>query len=227
MLRSRRLSRGVSLIEMAIVIAIIGIAAALAGPSLTRSLPMWRTKRAAKEFAAALNTCKQMSIAQDREYRVRLSLFDSDPSGSGDNVGLYYIEAGNLAQDSTTWDILPIDDGGIDTTTGEGTVEISQGGEDQLTDVSIEDWGTSAGDIVCSPRGWLTNPNTDFDARGYIGVTFLNKEAAQRGVTDQWTVVVSRGGLVRLEPTVGTPVGFDNGIAGVSSTDGSGSGHVP
>lgn len=229
----RRGLRGVTLLEIAIVVAIIGIMAALGGTLLTELLPSWRTRRAAQEFATALNQCRQMAIAQGVEYRVRLGAADAGLDSPGDNVGTYFIERGDAGAGSTTWDTLPWDMDGSGAQTGEGTVDISKGGEDELPGVSIAQWDAIAGvsggdDIVCSPRGWLENPVSDFDGTGYIGITFVNKVARAKGRTDQWTVRVSRGGMVRMEPNGTALVASTSGTPDASQWTSSGAtGHLP
>jgi prepilin-type N-terminal cleavage/methylation domain-containing protein len=224
--------RGLSLLELAIVIAIIGILAAVAGTLLTDSIPMWRTKRAAREFSVAVQTARQMAIAQGVEYRVRMSAYDTDLSGSGLSTGTYYIEKGNLPASSTAWDILPVDMDGSGTQSGEGTVDITDGGQDELPGVSIEQWdpitGVSGNDLVFSPRGILVNPVSDFGSDGYIEITFVNKRARRRGITDEWTVKVSRSGLARMQATNQDTVGNAPGTADASEwSTSSSSGHAP
>jgi prepilin-type N-terminal cleavage/methylation domain-containing protein len=224
--------RGFTLLEMAITIAIIGILAAIGATLLTETIPSWRTRRASKEFASALNECRQLAIAQGVQYRVRLATFDADLDGTGPSTGSYYIERGNAAVGSTTWDILPWDMDGSGTMAGEGTVVLTEGGEDAQKGVSIEQWATLTGvdgdDIVFSPRGWLDNPATDFDRDGYIEVTFVNKVARAKGAQDEWTAMVSRGGLVRLESNRTTATGASSGTPSSSQwTTSSSTGYAP
>lgn len=224
--------RGLSLLELAIVIAIIGILAAVAGTLLTDTIPVWRTRRAAREFATALQTCRQMAIAQGVQYRVRMGAYDTALDSTTPSIGTYYIERGNAAQDSTSWDVLPVDMDGSGLQSGEGTVDISDGGQDELPWVSIQHWDTIAGytgdDIVFSPRGFIENPVGDFGGDGYIEITFVNKKARRRGITDQWTVMVSRGGFVRMQATSQSAVGNEPGTADASEwTTSGGTGHTP
>ncbi|MDP2317671.1 MAG: GspH/FimT family pseudopilin [Pseudomonadota bacterium] len=231
--QARRQRRGgVTLVEIAIVIAIIGILAAVAGTLLNDTLPSWRTRRASRELSAALNQCRQLAIAQGVEYRVRMADSDPDLNGSSESVGSYFIERGNAATGSTAWDILPWDMDGSGTETGEGTVVLTEGGEDAQRGVSIAPWnpisGVDGDDIVFSPRGWLVNPVSDFNADGYVEITFVNKRARANGQTDDWTVMVSRGGLVRLESNRQTPVGAPSGTPSASEWTTSGAtGHAP
>jgi prepilin-type N-terminal cleavage/methylation domain-containing protein len=231
--RGLRRRRGVTLLEIAIVVAIVGILAAVAGTMLTNTLPSWRTRRAAKEFSAALNRCRQLAISQGVEYRVRLAAFDTaidDPSSA--STGAYYIERGNAPTGSTSWDILPWDMDGSGTQSGEGTVVLTEGGEDALKGVSILQWPTISGidgdDIVFSPRGILENPASDFDSDGYLGVTFVNKRARTTGGQDEWTVLVARGGFTRLDPNRAESVGASSGTSDASTwTSSSSTGHSP
>ncbi|MDP2306235.1 MAG: prepilin-type N-terminal cleavage/methylation domain-containing protein [Pseudomonadota bacterium] len=224
--------RGVTLLEIAIVVAIIGILAAIAGTMVTQTMPSWRTRRAAREFSASLNQCRQLAVAQGVEYRIRMANADTDLDGSGPGVGKYFIERGNSGVNSTSWDILPWDADGSDANVGEGTIEISEGTPNGLRGVSIKEWAPIAGvdgdDLVFSPRGWLVNPVSDFNAEGYVEITFANKPARLRGETDEWTVMVSRGGLVRLESNRQAPVGGPSGTPSASGwTSSAATGHNP
>lgn len=223
-----RARSGVTLLEIAIVVAILGIVAGMAGTSLTRTLPSWRTRRAANQMVSQINMCRQLAVAQNMRCRVRLVRFDADLDDRGANVGEYYLE---LETDAGTWDILPYDESGTDDSKGEGTVVISDGGEDELPGVSVRDWGTLAGvdgdDIVFDQRGWLVNPTSDFDTTGYINVTFVNKPARGYNDSDEWQVRVARGGLVRLESTRNTTVGNGFGTTEASTGSSGGGGYVP
>lgn len=223
--------RGVTLLEIAIVIAIIGVMAALAGTLLTQNLPGWRTRRAAREFSANVMMARQLAMAQDVEYRVRLGVFDTDLT-DGIGTGVYYIEKGNRTSSSTEWDILPWDMDGSGAQFSEGTVDISQGGEDMLRGVSIADWGTISGiagnDLVFSPQGWLVNPVSDFNSLGYLEIRFVNEPARVRGAVDDWVVQVSRGGMVRMVSSRQTDIVAANGTPDASQwTSSSGSGYNP
>jgi prepilin-type N-terminal cleavage/methylation domain-containing protein len=223
---------GLTLVEIMIVISIIGILAALGGPMMTIGLPRWRARRAAMEFASTVAQARALAIADNVEYRIQLEAFDPDLSDAT-SVGRYSIARGNAANGSTAWDVLPVEPAGStgDSSTGGGTVEISDGGEDALADISIDNWGTLTGstgdDIVFSPRGWVGNPTSDFNADGYIDVTFVNTAILRsEGVSQTWTVRIGRGGMTRVESNlspevVDGPTG--TGRAGtLSATSGSG-----
>ncbi len=229
----RRQRRGVTLVEIAIVLAIISILAAIGGPLLSKSLPRWRTRRGAKEFAAVVEQARSLAIAQNVEYRIRLVDYDTDLTDNT-SVGSYTLARGNASTSSTTWDILPVEADPTlgDSNTLEGTHVLTMGGKDALAWVSIEQWsalhGTSAGnDIVFSPRGFVTNPPSDFDADGYLNVAFRNTR--ERDMEQRWTVRISRAGMTRLSSSVAPmAVPGPSGTARTSTMSGSaGSGYNP
>ncbi len=222
-----------TLIEISIVVAISGILAAIGGSMMTKLIPGWRTRRAAKEFASLVSQCRNLAVAQDLECRVRLDTYDTDLTDAV-GAGKYFVELGNLSTNSTSWDILPFEDPGTgsDERQGEGTVDIGVGGEDMLGGVSIDNWGSITGingnDIVFSPRGFLRNPAGDFADSGYLSVTFVNGRARAEGAVDDWKVRISRGGLVRIEPSRNAGPATTAGTASASSATGSsGTGYSP
>lgn len=224
--------RGVTLVEIAIVIAIIGILAAIGAGMLTETMPKWRTRRAALDFAAAVNQSRAMAIADSVQYRIHIITTDSD-AASGDNEGEYSVEKGDLAAASTAWDVLPVDMSGVDTLNGEGYVNIGTGQEDSLPWVSLETPAAAlagadgyADSIVFNPRGQLDNPATDFGcdtngsgATGFICVTFVNTKAAAGGTEDRWIVAISRAGMARMFHGEEEAVGSASGSA-ITSTPG-------
>ena len=229
----RRGRRGVTLVEIAIVLAIISILAAIGGPLLSKSLPRWRTRRAAKEFAAVVEQARSLAIAQNVEYRIHLLDYDTDLT-DGTSVGRYSLARGNASSSSTSWDILPVEaDPSLgDSNALEGTRVLTMGGKDALAWVSLEQWGTLSGtsagtDIVFSPRGFVTNPPANFNADGYLDVSFRN--VRERDMEQRWTVRISRAGMTRLDSSVAPlSVGGPSGTVRTSTMSGSaGSGYNP
>ncbi len=224
--------RGVTLVEIAIVIAIIGILAAIGAGMLTQTMPKWRTRRAALDFVAQVNQVRAMAIADSVQYRIHIITTDSDAT-SGDNEGEYSVEKGDLASASTAWDVLPVDMSGVDTLSGEGYVNIGKDQEDSLPWVSLEAPSAAlAGadgypdSIVFNPRGQIDNPATDFScdingggATGYICVTFVNTKAASEGIEDRWIVAISRAGMARMFHGEDAAVGAASGSS-ITSTPG-------
>jgi len=221
--------QGFTILELVIVVAIIGILAAIGYSVSSNLLPRYRTQQAANRFADDVNNLRASAIADNREYRIELIDYDEAAGvGTGDNVGEWWLEAGDRSSGSNSWEILPVDadDDEADDFTNEGMVIISKGGAQELPDVSLAAWPSLAGptyagdscadSIVFSPRGWVVNPNSDFGASGYITLTFVNKAALRRGVTENFSVNISRSGMarvdinsVRYESTVDNAQGID------------------
>jgi len=225
----RRRRAGVTLLEIAIVVGIIGILAAVGAMLMRDTIPGWRTRRAAAEFGSAVELARSLAVAEGFEYRVRVTAADGSLDTDTNSIGTWLVERGDKATDSTIWDILPVDAAdGSDDDTNEGTTDISVDGADELREVSIEPppgMGADGFDIVFSPRGWVANPTTDFDATGYIGVTFVNKRARLAGDTDERTVQVARSGMVRIVNRGTSFPTTTHGVQGVS-TGSSGTGYA-
>ncbi len=214
-LHARRHRAGVSLVEIAITIAIAAILAAIGAGLMVGTIPSWRTRQAAYDFASVLNLARNLAIADGVEYRVRV--VTADPSADDDvgNVGVYTLERGNKSSASDEWDILPVDDNGPDTV--EGTYDLGMGGDEQLRDVSIYNVADGT-DIVMSPRGWVANPDSDFDTAGHITITFINKRARIQGDSDERYVQVTRSGMARVLSAVSVVSSGTIGTSGTSNT---------
>jgi len=227
-----------TLIELLIVVAIIGILSAAGYSQASALLPRYRCYQAAREFAATVQLVRQHAATDGIEHRIALISYDEDYSTyDGYNQGVYYIQSGNRAQQSTRWEFLPTDalDDGSDDLTGLGTVDLNGANPD----VSLVPWNALSGPIysgspnndciVISPRGWLVNPNSDFDANGHIVVEFINKEALSRNVVETYQVKISRTGMVRLDfndakfnSVNGNSQGIDENSSSSSSSSGGG-----
>ncbi|HNH48411.1 MAG TPA: GspH/FimT family pseudopilin [Myxococcota bacterium] len=193
-----RTHSGFSLVEMAVVVAIFGILAAISSTMLSTFIPTWRTRQAAYQFAADLNHMRMAAIKDNVQYRVTVTAWDQDLANpSSDSVGAWLLQAGNSASSSTAWDTLPVDING-NTSDGAGTVVISRNGSNELPWVSVVEPDIKT--VVFSPRGWVDNATADFSTStsGYLVFTFSNKKIAVDGGTEEWYVMVSRGGVVRV-----------------------------
>ena len=104
-----RTNRGVTLIEVMIVVSIIGILSGIAAWTAHRLFPKYRSKAAAMEFAKYVDMCRMYAIRTNRECRVAILDWDSSPASLGSNTGKYSISLGDASVNSTTWDVLPED----------------------------------------------------------------------------------------------------------------------
>jgi type II secretory pathway pseudopilin PulG len=232
-----------SFIEIVLVVAIVTIISVIGYGSIQALLPRYRTRQAALSFASMADQLRTMAIVNNREYRIYLDSYDPFAFEAGSEpAGIYWLQAGNRASGSTSWDTLPLDaDDGSDDSWSEGRVDISKGGEDEIPGVSIVPWAVIVGPnhgagaasnndaIVFSPRGWVTNPNSDFGSYGdgYIRVEFLNKRAYREGRTEIYAVRIARTGFARVDysPTsmYAETAGMAVGTEGTSTSAGGGS----
>lgn len=201
--------RGYTLLEIAIVLSMLAILAALGVGSMREHLPRYRLVQTAKQFKSDMMQLRQIAVQNNREARMRLLSAEN----CADNTawgGEWVLEVGDRALGSTTWDILPEDrsDNGVDDQQGEGLINIGPGGNQEANDICMWSWSGLAGpddngannadSVVFSPRGWLRNPTSDFRSSGYLEFQFVNQEAAREGVDDSLVIQISRAGLVRL-----------------------------
>lgn len=236
-----RSRRGVTLIEIAIVIAIIGVLAGIGAGLLTDMIPTWRTRQAALEFQTAVNQARTLAVADATQYRILFTATDGDVSDGGANEGEYWVQKGDASSDSTEWDTLPVEMTELKVLEGEGYVNIAEGEEDSLPQVSIRNFdpellgdGATANAIFFGPRGDIENAPDDFacditgdgKSDGFVCVTFVNKRKAASGADDSWTVIISRAGMSRLQHSDAGTVGYSAGTGSTTTNDGAGTGYV-
>lgn len=214
----RRQRRGVTMIEIAIVLAIIAIMAGMAAGSLMPLLPSWRTREAANEFASAIGLARQRAMAEGVQYRVRVEATDEEAGTDTPSIGGWSIAAANPADSAAAWDVLPLEDGGVDDIQGDGMRIISKGVDDALPGVSIlplaEPVPTDNA-LIFDSRGFLANGIDELNTNGTIAVVFINKPAALEGKPDDWTVCISRSGMVRASSSRNPTC---SGVFGTSTT---------
>jgi hypothetical protein len=169
------------------------------------------------------------SIETNRETRLLLVSADPNYSDAGaDSVGIWKLQVGNRSLRSSTWDTLPIDPMGGDQRTSRGLVDLSVGGEDEQSGVSLMPWYSLAGPwggngdaVVFSPQGFVINPASDFGADGYITISLINKDALARGVDDTIALKISRSGMVEMISSMGNEQAGTVGTEGETTLGGS------
>ncbi len=104
--------RGLTLVEAAVVVAIVAITATSAGPGLQRLIERYRLEAAATRLAADLQLARNESIARNRAVRLSWHaasacyLLHTGPADacSCDANGAGQCAAGHVAIRSTAWD---------------------------------------------------------------------------------------------------------------------------
>jgi prepilin-type N-terminal cleavage/methylation domain-containing protein len=204
--------RGSTLLELLIALAIFSILAVMGTSALQDLLPRWRTRAAALEFRSHIDQCRMLAIRTGRECRIQMVHYDSSLSDlESTPTGKYTIDLGNRNLNSTEWDTLPIDDidgsGSTVTREYEGTIDIGDRNSSwHKRYVAIDTWGELGGPgsdnndaLVFGPKGWLTNPATDFNNYGYVTITFVNKFARFQGRFEDRQVRIYRTGVAKIE----------------------------
>lgn len=213
-MKTRSKREAFTLIELVIVLSLIMVISALGVGSVYELLPRFRMVKVARGLQSDISALRNTAITSNRE--VRLLLVDADANWNTPDdasVGEWWMQVGNRQVGSGRWDTLPLDSqtDGTDDVASVGVVRITVGGEDAANGVSLKPWdaivgpGSSNTDaIVFSPRGWVTNPPSDFGSDGYITLTLVNKMAFKHGYEDSITLRVAQSGMVLVDSTLGS-----------------------
>lgn len=118
--------KGVTLIELNVVIAIIAILVAIAIPNIIEFLPVYKLKGAARTIMTDMNYARGESASRNKEYKIVFDL----------NSETYQIQRGDKSSGSTTW------------TLEKSVTEIAH---DHIDIVSV-----TAAPIVFKPTGTMT-----------------------------------------------------------------------
>lgn len=219
---------GFTLVELAVVVALVLILTSVGFGASREQLPRWRTRQAAQTFASLVQQCRSLAIAANVECSIFLVSADTNLTDPVTPGGEYWVGLGNLSNASTTWDYLPSDRtaDGTDDDTSQGIVDLSdRAGNHYARNVGIVEWAALTGPgvgnanrIVISPRGYVMNPAGDFDRRGAIEVVFANKIARFEGRNEDWVVTITRGGVVRVDDPDQTRFGTSQYGTDISSS---------
>jgi len=87
--------KGVTLIEMIVVMGIIAIGAVLFVPNIGGWLPNYRLRSAARDIVSTMRTSQMRAVSRNLEYRIYFN--------SNGGRYRYWTERGNLSSSSTNW----------------------------------------------------------------------------------------------------------------------------
>lgn len=200
---------GFTLIEVIMAVAILTSLATIGWGTMKSHLPRFRLIRIAKQFRGDLATMREIAVQTNRESKMHLLSHSGDCRDPSDWGGSWEKSIGNKVVGSDLWDLLPEDSyvDGRDDDQSKALVDFTLESTERGFDVCFQDWGVLQGpslgrnnndSIVFSPRGWLRNPVSDFNSRGYMEFTFINQDANRKGVVDAVKVQLSRSGMIRL-----------------------------
>jgi prepilin-type N-terminal cleavage/methylation domain-containing protein len=202
--------RGYTLIEMAVVFAILGIIAGLGWSNMSNFFPRFHTNQAATSLKTDLMVLRKMAVESNRETRLRFISHGGSCSASSVGGGSWEMSIGDKSIGSTSWDLLPEDtvEDNVDDDQALALRTINRNSNSSATNVCLENWGAIQGPainsannkdaIVFSPRGWLRNPSGDFSQNGFIEIVLHNLEALRGQLVHKVTVQIASSGMVRI-----------------------------
>lgn len=77
-MRKNRSNRGLTLVELMITLAVIGIVGLIAVPGIFKTIPKYRADRAAKILATEMNLARMRAIAKNRTHQVDFDTTNQD-----------------------------------------------------------------------------------------------------------------------------------------------------
>lgn len=192
-------ARGVTMIELMIVIAIIGIIAIITVPNLQVWLHRMRLNSAASQLMVTIQNTRKLAVTSQSRYCLT---FTPDSSSLNGNDSTYLIGVAvteEIVRDSGTWTTVtePVELAGW---TNNATTELFkaislESGSNTTTFVGLD----NCVGLVFTNAGFLANPLTDFAhlvAGGkYARLTVLDKS---RSPAEQRALWIDRGGNVRI-----------------------------
>lgn len=137
-----RADKGFTLVELLIVVALMAVIAAIAVPSITKTLPHQRLNRAARDILSELNAARLKAITSNNKYKV---VFTLNAYPALDTYRMYaYVTGAWTLETTRTTVTMPA---GIDITAPTSTFEIiyNSNGTATATNICLSNLSDSAG----------------------------------------------------------------------------------
>lgn len=207
---SLRRHAGATLIELIIVIAIIGILAALGGPNLEAWIQRMRLDGTAERIRQTVQTARKATLAKRVRWCVSFTADASFNSNDGNWMTGITVEE-EISPGTGTWQPL--------TAPAELAGWTNSPATDIYPHVSLED-GTNTtlfsgaegcAGLIFNSQGYLDNPLVDFDvACGGANCARLTLTSKASATDEQRALWIDRGGNVRITagPGVTPPLGI-------------------
>jgi len=192
---------GFTLVELIIVISIIGLLSALAGPSISAWIWKARLTEATRNVERKLNTVRKLSLANATRHCVQLTP-DSNYTNGGPDFSIVVTVTEETAPGAQTWSTVtapPELAGWTNNATTDRYKGVSLEGGANTDPLSFSE---NCNGYLFNTRGFLDNPVTDFtsdcDGTPGNGATCSKMTLLQKALGEQRTLWVDRAGGVRI-----------------------------
>jgi prepilin-type N-terminal cleavage/methylation domain-containing protein len=207
--RSVRGRRGITIIELIIVLAIMGIVAVLTVPNLRVWTSRMRLQGATTHLRSSIVNTRKMAVTTANRYCMSFT-GDTNYASASDSIYLITTEVSvETAPLSGLWTIVtaPVELAGW---SNDSNTELYKGItlEDSASTTSFVTTSSCVG-LLFNNKGFLDNPVDDFplvNGGRYAKLTLRNKS---QGFLEQRTLWIDRGGNVRItqEPSTAPNLG--------------------
>lgn len=142
-------NRGITLVELMVIVTIIGIVSAMAFPDFTRAINRLRFKGAARDIVSTMRLARSNAITQKQPYGV---YFDQDAMTMTSFMDLTNLSSGAFESGDSVLviDSLPDDFVALGTDFGGSIVYQANGTASSSGSVNFVSYGSDGGVNICS-----------------------------------------------------------------------------